>query len=280
MLTEPLISFEFFPPRDGQKIKDLVADAELLRTFYPEFFPATFGVDGGGTTLTADTAVALHEGIGVEVVPHISCVNLSTDQARSVLNTYQEVGMQRLVVLRGDKPSWIPVANDFPYASDLVQFVRNEYQSSFPLDVAAYPEAHPEATSAGIDMLNFRKKVESGADRTITQYFFNCDAYFRFVDGCARYGVDIPIIPGLLPITSVVGLKRFSDLCGVEIPRWISKRIEEYCDDIRSLQDFGMDVVSRMGSRLLEGGAPGLYFFTLNRVDSVYRICANLNLAR
>jgi len=277
-LAEYSISFEFFPPRNEHGIKELVNSAKTLRTFKPEYFSVTFGAGGGTTKLTFDTSKALLTDTDVEVAPHISCTNIGEEVVFSVLNSYLEAGMRRLVVLRGDKPSGMPLFTDFPFASDLIQLIRKEYGASFFIDVAAYPEMHPESPSLHSDMSNFRTKVESGADRAITQFFFNCDAYFRFLDDCEKYGVDVPVIAGLMPITESKGLRRFSERCGTEIPRWILNRMEHYEEDSSSLQKFGVDVLSRMCSTLIDGGVPGLHFFTLNKTYSVSRICANLGL--
>ena len=274
----PSISFEFFPPLSASKLGDLVESARLLLTVNPEFFSVTFGAGGGTTDSTFDTVVSLKESLQVPVAPHISCTNISKGKVFSILDSYLEAGLDRLVVLRGDKPSGVPAASDFPFASDLIEQIRSKYGTSFFLDVAAYPEMHPESASPKTEMLNFQKKVRSGADRAITQYFFNCDAYFRFLDDCERYGIDVPIIPGLMPITDAAGLRRFSAKCGAEIPRWISKRMDEYSDNGEVLREFGVDVLTQISSRLIEEGAPGIHFFTLNKMDSVRKICANLDL--
>tara|TARA_Y100001935_G_scaffold242605_1_gene233183 strand:- start:1128 stop:1901 length:774 start_codon:yes stop_codon:yes gene_type:complete len=254
--------------------------ASLLVRVKPEFFSVTFGAGGGTTDLTFETALSLKESLHCPVAPHISCRNISKEKVFSILGSYLEAGLERLVVLRGDQPSGSPAASDFPFASDLIELIRRKYGSSFFLDVAAYPEIHPESASPKSEMLNFRKKVQAGADRAITQYFFNCDAYFRFVDDCQKYGIDIPIIAGLMPITDATGLRRFSNNCGAEIPRWISKRMDEYSDNREALEDFGVDVLTQITTRLLEAGAPGIHFFTLNKTDSVLKICANLDLIR
>ena len=279
-MSYPSISFEFFPPRNPQKLVELMKSASLLVRVKPEFFSVTFGAGGGTTDLTFETALSLKENLHCPVAPHISCRNISKEKVFSILGSYLEAGLERLVVLRGDQPSGSPAASDFPFASDLIELIRRKYGSSFFLDVAAYPEIHPESASPKSEMLNFRKKVQAGADRAITQYFFNCDAYFRFVDDCQKYGIDIPIIAGLMPITDATGLRRFSNNCGAEIPRWISKRMDEYSDNREALEDFGVDVLTQITTRLLEAGAPGIHFFTLNKTDSVLKICANLDLIR
>ena len=277
-MPHPSISFEFFPPLSVSKLGDLVESARLLLRVNPEFFSVTFGAGGGTTDSTFDTVVSLKESLQVPVAPHISCTNISREKVFSILDSYLEAGLDRLVVLRGDKPSGVPAASDFPFASDLIELIRSKYGTSFFLDVAAYPEMHPESASPKTEMLNFQKKVRSGADRAITQYFFNCDAYFRFLDDCERYGIDVPIIPGLMPITDAAGLRRFSAKCGAEIPRWISKRMDEYSDNGEALREFGVDVLTQISSRLIEEGAPGIHFFTLNKMDSVLKICANLDM--
>ena len=280
ILPYPKISFEFFPPREIQKLEGLIDTASLLNRMKPEFFSVTFGAGGGTTDLTFETARSLKESLHCPVAPHISCTYISKEKISSILDSYLEAGLDRLVVLRGDQPSGVPAAGDFSFASDLIELIRRKYGSSFFLDVAAYPEIHPESANLKSEMLNFRKKVQAGADRAITQYFFNCDAYFRFVDDCQKYGIDIPIIAGLMPITDATGLCRFSSKCGAEIPRWILKRMDEYSDNSEALIDFGVDVLTQISTRLLEEGVPGIHFFTLNKPRSVLKICANLGLSR
>ena len=279
-MSYPSISFEFFPPQSPQKLQELTQSASLLLKVKPEFFSVTFGAGGGTTDLTFETALSLKDSLHCPVAPHISCTNISKEKVFSILDSYLEAGLQRLVVLRGDQPSGGAAASDFPFASDLIELIRRKYESSFFLDVAAYPEIHPESASPKSEMLNFRKKVRAGADRAITQYFFNCDAYFRFVDDCQKYGIDIPIIAGLMPITDATGLCRFSSKCGAEIPRWILKRMDEYSDNSEALIDFGVDVLTQISTRLLEEGVPGIHFFTLNKPCPVLKICANLGLSR
>ena len=277
-MSKPPISFEFFPPRAIDGIDNLLEAAKILQTTEPEFFSVTFGAGGGTTDLTFDTASAIQRKEGIEVAPHISCTNITRDKICEILDSYLAAGMKRLVVLRGDKPSGIPTASDFPFASDLVRLVRRKYGKSFFIDVAAYPEMHPESSNLNSEMLNFREKVDSGANRAITQYFFNCDAYFRFLDDCERYGVDVPVIAGLMPITDSAGLRRFSERCGAEIPRWILRRMDEYSNDVEALQDFGVEVLSQMSARLIDAGVPGIHFFTLNKTKAVLKICDNLNI--
>ena len=230
--------------------------------------------------MTCDTAVALQSNTELAVAPHISGAVLDRNQVGTALSGYFDTGMRRLVVLRGDIPSGIPPTTDFCYASELVKFVKDKYEETFFIDVAAYPEVHTEAKSSKEDLVNFKRKVDAGANGAITQYFFNCDAYFRFVNDCHKVGADIPIIAGLMPITEAVGLIRFSEKCGAEIPRWVLKSLVDYADDPRSLESFGIDVLCRICSRLFEERAPGLHFFTLNKIKPVSQICLNLGLGQ
>jgi len=214
----------------------------------------------------------------VDTAPHLSCIGSSRGQIRSLLQHYREQGIHRIVALRGDMPSGMRDQGEFRYANELVAFIRAETGTHFHIEVAAYPEFHPQAPNADSDLRNFKRKVEAGANAAITQYFFNADAYFSFVESCERMGVDIPIVPGIMPITNHTQLARFSDACGAEIPRWVRKRLEGFGDDLPSIRAFGLEVVTRLCSRLLEQGAPGLHFYTMNQAAPTLKIWRNLGL--
>lgn len=258
-------SFEFFPPRDEAartKLRETVAQLRQLR---PRFFSCTFGAGGSTREGTYDTVKELQDQ-GLKAAPHLTCIGTSREFIRELLQAYAALGIDRLVALRGDLPSGLPnTGGDFRYATELVEFVRSETGDRFAIEVAAYPEFHPEAASAEDDLEHFASKVRAGADSALTQYFYNADAYFRFVDECESRGIDIPIVPGIMPITNYKQLARFSDRCGAEIPRWIRKRLESYGDDLESVRAFGLDVTTELCDRLLRAGAPGLHFYTLNR---------------
>ncbi len=258
-------SFEFFPPRDEAartKLRETVAQLRQLR---PRFFSCTFGAGGSTREGTYDTVKELQDQ-GLKAAPHLTCIGTSRAFIRELLQAYAALGIDRLVALRGDLPSGLPnTGGDFRYATELVEFVRSETGDRFAIEVAAYPEFHPEAASAEDDLEHFASKVRAGADSALTQYFYNADAYFRFVDECESRGIDIPIVPGIMPITNYKQLARFSDRCGAEIPRWIRKRLESYGDDLESVRAFGLDVTTELCDRLLRAGAPGLHFYTLNR---------------
>ena len=273
------ISFEFFPPRTpegGDKLRVVRGD---LARFDPEFYSVTFGA-GGSTREGTLAAITEMHGERVAAAPHLSCVGASKEAIRETLHRYRTLGVRRLVALRGDLPSGIGAlgSGDFRYARDLVEFVRTETDDWFTIEVAAYPEVHPHARSATDDLVNFVAKFDAGADSAITQYFYNADAYFRFVDDTAARGVDRPIVPGIMPITNYTQLARFSDACGAEIPRWIRQRLASFGDDAASIRGFGLDVVAALCRRLLDGGAPGLHFYTLNQSGPSTAICERLGL--
>ena len=220
----------------------------------------------------------IQESTGIEAAPHISCIASTKDNIREVLQAYQAKGIRHIVALRGDMPSGMMSAGEFRYANELVEFIRAETGNHFHIEVAAYPEVHPQAASAEADLRNFKRKVEAGADTAITQYFYNPDAYFRFTDDCEKLGIAIPIVPGIMPITNYTQLSRFSEACGAEIPRWVRKRLEMLGDDRTSIRAFGVDVVTKLCRQLLEQGAPGLHFYTLNQSESCLAIWENLGL--
>ncbi len=272
-------SFEFFPPKTEEGRKQLRAASQALAALEPCFFSVTFGAGGTTRQFTLETVLELKQETAVDVAPHLSCIGSTRDNIREILHTYMGHGIRHLVALRGDMPSGMREAGEFRYANELVEFIRAETGDHFFIEVAAYPEFHPQARSAQDDLHNFKRKVEAGADAALTQYFYNADAYFAFVDSCERLGLDLPIVPGIMPITNYVQLARFSDACGAEIPRWIRKRLEAFGDDLASIRAFGEEVVTELCRRLLEGGAPGLHFYTMNRAEASLAIWNNLGLA-
>ncbi len=272
-----LCSFEFFPPKTAEGIARLRATWRQLAQLQPAFFSVTYGAGGSTREGTLGTVLQIR-GEGLPAAPHLSCIGSTRSGIREVLAEYREHGIQHLVALRGDLPSGSLDAGEFRYASELVAFVRSETGDWFHIDVAAYPEVHPQARTAQEDLDAFRRKVDAGANSAITQYFFNPDAYWQFVDQCAAAGISIPIVPGIMPIGSFTKLARFSDACGAEIPRWIRKRLESFGDDVASIRAFGLDVVTDLCAGLLERGAPGLHFYTLNQAALSTTIWQRLGL--
>ncbi len=258
------LSFEFFPPQTPEGIEKLNATRKLLSQLKPEFFSVTFGAGGSTRDRTLETVQQI-QAEGSAAAPHLSCVGSTRENIRAILQTYKKVGIKRIVALRGDLPSGMATTGEFHYANELVAFIRAETGDHFHIEVAAYPEFHPQAKSPRDDLLNFERKVKAGANSAITQYFYNPDSYFHFVEQCHKLGITIPIVPGIMPIGKFSQLARFSDACGAEIPRWVRKTLESYGDDTASVQAFGLDVVTKLGEILLVGGAPGLHFYTLNQ---------------
>lgn len=269
------ISFEFFPPKTAEGIEKLRETRKELAQFNPDFFSVTFGAGGSTRDRTMETVLEIQRE-GFQAAPHISCISSSKAEIRDLLHTYQAQGIRHLVALRGDVPSGEVSAGDFRYASELVEFIRAETDSHFHIEVAAYPEFHPEAKTPAADLLNLKRKMDAGANSAITQYFYNADAYFRFVDQCDDLGITIPIVPGIMPIYNITQLARFSSICGAEIPRWLKLRLEEYGDDMTSLRALGIDVVSELCEVLLAGGAPSLHFYTLNQSATIATIINNI----
>ncbi|MGH8598398.1 MAG: methylenetetrahydrofolate reductase [NAD(P)H], partial [Gammaproteobacteria bacterium] len=251
---------------------------ERLAKLKPAFFSVTFGAGGSTRDLTLETCLDIRSKTGIETAPHLSCISTPINDLREVLGRYQQANVRRIVVLRGDLPSGNTGFGELRYANELVEFVRRETGHTFHIEVAAYPEFHPQATSAAADLLNFKRKIEAGANSAITQYFYNADAYFRFVHSCRAAGITIPIVPGIMPIINYTQLSRFSEMCGAEIPRWIVKRLCDFGDDRNAIRSFGIDVTSELCARLLDGGAPGLHFYTMNQFEATEAICRNLKL--
>jgi methylenetetrahydrofolate reductase (NADPH) len=268
-------SFEFFPPKTSEGIANLREARNALAKYSPEFFSVTFGAGGSTRDRTMETVFEI-QNEGYAAAPHLSCISSSKDEIRELLKTYQEKGIKRIVTLRGDVPSGEVSAGDFKYANELVSFIRQETGDWFHLEVAAYPEFHPEALSAAKDLDNFKRKVDAGANSAITQYFYNVDAYFQFVEACEKLDLKIPIVPGVMPIYNFTQLARFSNVCGAEIPRWLRMRLETYGDDMASLRAFGVDVVSDMCQRLVDSGINQMHFYTLNQAVTISKIIDNL----
>lgn len=269
------ISFEFFPPKTPEGIAKLREARAQLAQFNPKFFSVTFGAGGSTRDRTMDTVFEI-QAEGYEAAPHISCISSSKQEIKDLLTAYQAKGICRLVTLRGDIPSGEVSTGDFRYASELVSFIRQETGDAFQIEVAAYPEFHPEARSPSSDLKHFKQKVDAGANAAITQYFYNADAYFRFIEQTTALGINIPIIPGVMPIYNYTQLSRFSDVCGADIPRWLRLRLEDYGDDLASLRALGQDVVTELCQKLVDGGAPGLHFYTLNQAGIISNIMKNI----
>ena len=271
-------SFEFFPPQTAEGVENLRVTRRQLAQLKPAFFSVTFGAGGSTRERTMDAVLEI-QAEGHEAAPHVSCIASTRASVREMLQRYREAGIKRVVALRGDMPSGMVEAGEFRFASELVAFIRQEFGSAFHIEVAAYPEYHPQARSAQEDLANFKRKVEAGADSAITQYFYNPDAYFAFVEECQAAGVAVPIVPGVMPINRFSQLSRFSDACGAEIPRWIRRKLEGLGDDGASIRSFGLDVVTQLCDQLLRGGAPGLHFYTLNRAGPTSTIWQRLGLS-
>ena len=269
------ISLEFFPPKTPEGAEKLRVVRSKLYALAPDFCSVTFGAGGSTQEGTLDTVREI-VGEGQHGVPHLSCIGQTEASIRQRLATYREAGVKRIVALRGDLPSGYGMGGEFRYASDLIAFIRAETGDHFKLAVAAYPEYHPQARSPEADIDAFAAKVRAGANVGITQYFFNADAYFRFVDELRRRGVDTPIVPGIMPITNSTQLLRFSDACGAEVPRWIRLRLQAFGDDAAAIKDFGADVVAALCERLRAGGAPSLHFYTLNQSVATLEVCRRL----
>lgn len=274
---ERVFSFEFFPPKNEDAALKLREVRDALAQLNPRFFSVTFGAGGSTRDRTLETVIKI-QGAGLQAAPHLSCIASSRTELRELLNTYKQHGICHIVALRGDLPESESRPGELPHASDLVAFIRAETGDHFHIEVAAYPEFHPEASDATADLQHFKRKVEAGADSAMTQYFYSPEAYYRFVDNCEQLGITLPIVPGIMPITNYTQLARFSDRCGAEIPRWIRKRLEAFGDDTESLRAFGLDVVSDLCRKLLEAGAPGLHFYTMNLATPTLAIWNNLNL--
>lgn len=277
---EKTFSVELFPPRTEQGFEKLTATIAELSTLKPLYFSVTYGAGGSTRERTFQTVDWLREQ-GIETAPHISCIGSDKAEIDALLQRYQQQGINRLVALRGDLPSGAGLGelDELRYANELVEHIRATTGDHFHIEVAAYPEYHPQAKTPATDLENFKRKVDAGANAAITQYFYNADAYLFFVDACEKSRLDIPIVPGIMPITNYTQLARFSDGCGAEIPRWVRRRLQAYGDDLESLRAFGEEVVTSMCQRLLDEGAPGLHFYSMNQVAPTMRLWKNLNIS-
>lgn len=271
-----ILSVEFFPPKTEEGKENLRKTREELAKLNPAFFSVTYGAGGSTQQGTVETILDIQKS-GINAAPHITCVGTSKETVSELLNLYIENGISRIVALRGDIPSGMRELGDFQHANELVEFIRKESGDHFHIEVAAYPEFHPQASSPKKDLENFKRKIEAGANSAITQYFFNPDAYYRFVDDCEKMGLDIPIVPGIMPITNYTQLARFSEMCGAEIPRWLRKRLEGFHGDIDSLREYGIEIITHQCSKLLADGAPGIHFYCMNRAHPTVKIIQNLN---
>ncbi|MEJ2423095.1 MAG: methylenetetrahydrofolate reductase [NAD(P)H] [Candidatus Thiodiazotropha sp.] len=268
-----IFSFELFPPKTAKGFDNLKANVEKLKALDPAFFSVTYGAGGSTQQRTFETVDWLWDQ-DLDTAPHLSCIGSDSEEILQILQGYRDKGLRRVVALRGDLPSGIGLGDlgELHHANQLVTLIREHFGDYFHIEVAAYPEFHPQSSSPEQDLKYFKRKVEAGADSAITQYFYNPDAYFRFLDDCQRMQLDIPIVPGVMPITNSLQLSRFSDACGAEIPRWIRKRLEGYGEDLESIRSFGAEVVTALCERLLSGGAPGLHFYTMNQAEPTIRI--------
>ena len=276
---QPVFSFELFPPKTPEGMDKLKTQVQRLNAVEPRYFSCTYGAAGSTRERTFETVAWLREQ-GIDTAPHLACIGSSQTEVAEILAHYRAQGINRIVALRGDLPSGMGMggAGDFRFANELVAFIRSEHGDWFHIEVAAYPEFHPQAPSAARDLDNFRRKVEAGADAAITQYFYNADAYFAFLDACGEMGLAIPVVPGIMPITNFTQLARFSDACGAEIPRWMRRRLEGMGDDLDEIRAFGHEVVLNLCRRLLDGGAPGLHFYTMNQAGPSLRLWEDLGL--
>ncbi len=275
--AERKFSLEFFPPQTPEGVDKLRAVRKQLALLNPAFLSVTFGAGGSTRDRTLDTVLEI-QAEGLPAAPHLSCVGSTEDNIRDLLERYRAAGIHRLVALRGDLPSGMAAPGSFRYANELVEFIRRETGDWFHLEVAAYPEVHPQAPSADADLRNFKRKIDAGANSAITQYFYNADAYEQFVAAARKLGVTVPIVPGIMPIASYSKLSRFSEGCGAEIPRWMRKKFESYGDDHGAVRAFGLDAVTALCERLLAAGAPGLHFYTLNQAGLTSEIWTRLRL--
>jgi methylenetetrahydrofolate reductase (NADPH) len=273
-----VFSFEFFPPATPEGAAKLAATRAQLAELGPKFFSVTFGAGGSTRDRTLATVLEI-QAAGQRAAPHISCIGSTRENVRATLARYREHGIRHLVALRGDLPSGTADAGEFHYANELVEFIRATTEDWFHIEVACYPEYHPQARNPHEDLLHFKRKLDAGANSAITQYFFNADSYYHFVDGAQALGVRAPIVPGVMPILSFSKLARFSDACGAEIPRWIRRKMESFGDDAASIRAFGLDVVTNLCADLLAHGAPGLHFYTLNQAAHTTAIWRRLGLS-
>jgi len=273
-----IISFEFYPPKTQEGLEILKRSSSLLNQVSPDYFSVTFGAGGSTREGTIDMVKWLGREANTPVAPHLSCIGFNRAALTDILHQYKALGVKRVIALRGDLPSGMGSIGEFKYASELVTLIREETGDYFHIEVAAYPECHPQAKNAHSDVINLKRKFAAGANSAITQYFFNPDAYFYFLDECAKQHIFNPIVPGIMPVMHFNKLMRFSEACGAEIPRWLSKRLEAYGDDVESIRQYGMEVVYHLCQRLMAGGAPGLHFYTLNHAELCMQIIQQLDV--
>jgi methylenetetrahydrofolate reductase (NADPH) len=281
MASQPSFSFELFPPRTPEGVAKLPAVIDQLATLRPNYFSITYGAGGSEQEGTYETLVTVVKHSGAEAVPHLTCVGSTRAHIAAVLERYREAGVKRILALRGDLPATAmsPSApGDFHFANELVSFIRETHGDAFKIEVAAYPEMHPQAPNPGADFEHFRRKVEAGADGALTQLFYNADAYFDFMERCAKAGITVPVVPGIMPITGFANTVRFCAGCGADLPRWVRLRLEQLQNDKPALLDFGVEVVTRLCGTLLRNGAPGLHFYTINQAGPTLRLWKNLAL--
>jgi methylenetetrahydrofolate reductase (NADPH) len=275
--NSPSFSFEFFPPKTDEGKAKLAQVRDKLSQLKPRYFSVTYGA-GGSTQEGTRSAIMDIKKSGMVAAPHLSCIGSTKQSIATILSDYQDNGIDHIVALRGDLPSGMRDPGELRYASELVEFIRQTTGDHFHIEVAAYPEIHPQAENAKSDLIHFVKKMNAGANSAITQYFYNIDAYLYFVEQCEKWGIDKPIVPGIMPITNYTNLARFSGMCGAEIPRWITKKLQSYGDDSDSIKAFGVDVVTNLCQNLLDSGAPGLHFYTLNQSEATMAIWNNLKI--
>jgi len=273
------LSFEFFPPKTPNALQNLFLSATRLSELNPEFFSVTFGAGGSSKDKTWSTINFLQKNTKIKIIPHLTCVEMTKADIKDLLFNYKESGINHLLALRGDISAETKFKGDFSYANELVKFIRDETGNHFHIDVAAYPEFHPQTKHTHVDLQNFKRKIESGANGAITQYFYNADSYFRLIDDCKKLNIDAPIIPGIMPILNWSKLKEFSSKCGAEIPVWLCKRMESFGDDQESIKNYGIDVVTHLCEKLIAQGVPGFHFYTLNKSKPAITICKNLGIA-
>lgn len=270
------LSLEFFPPRTDKGMEKLKTVIEGYGAIQPEYMSVTYGAGGTTQEKTLETVRYIQEETQYDAAPHLTCIGASQESVIELLDTYEAMGINRIVALRGDLPSGMMDPGEFKYASDLVAFIKKERGDTFHLEVAAYPETHPQARNCDVGIKWFKHKVDQGADSAITQYFYNVDSYLYFIENCERNGIDLPIIPGIMPITNYENLIRFSEGCGAEIPRWLKCRLESFEDDKASLVAFGQDVVTELSQKLLDAGAPGIHFYSMNQLEPCLQIAQDL----
>jgi methylenetetrahydrofolate reductase (NADPH) len=278
MTRSPAISFEFFPPKTDKGRENLQITRDKLSALNPEYFSVTFGAGGSTREHTLDIVREIQTQSHVDAAPHLSCIGSTHENISQLLEQYMSADIHRIVALRGDIPQGMQDTGEFHYANELISYIRKTTGDHFHIEVAAYPEMHPEAASATADLEHFHQKVQAGANGAITQYFYNIDAYFYFIDACRKRDITIPIVPGIMPITNYKQLAGFSAACGAEIPRWLDRKLQGYGDDLDSIRSFGVDFTTDMCQRLLNHGAPGLHFYTLNKSDSCIKIYNQLSL--